>query len=750
MTRGPAKLLKPSTPGVRPEVATPLALLGLVTYLLLFGNAYYSPDTHLIINWAMLAGIVILCLLPIRRHPVQRFLVVLLSAYLSLRYIVWRGTETLIYTGPADFVGMSLLFGAEFYSIAIHIFGLFINCWPLRSPILPLPQDPDRLPTVDVFIPTYDEPDEIIRVTVTAALQMDYPEGKLQVYIMDDGGTADKRNHPAHGAEAWERHYRLRRMAQELGAHYLTREHNTHAKAGNINHALKATGGDIILVLDCDHVPTRDMLQNTVGHFLADEKLFLVQTPHFFINPTPVEKSLPVKHRLSFENDMFYRVIQPGLNNWNGSFFCGSAALLRRKCLLEVGGIAGQTITEDAETAVELHARGYNSVYIQHPMVCGLSPESYDDYVIQRTRWAQGMLQILLLSNPLFKRGLSLPQRICYANSCTFWMFGIARLIYFIAPASYLLFDLNIYNASLSLILTYAIPYLISIFFVMDYLYGEARQPFFSEIYESVQSMFLMPAVISVMLNPRKPAFKVTPKGQSMDSDFLNPNAAAFFLVLIVNIVALAATGPRWYYEPLYRDVTIITGFWCIYNTLIALISLGAFWERRQIRQFHRIDVDEPGSVYVPHANREFPCRLVNLSFTGLRIEFEGDVDVRQGENVLIRVKDSGGRPYEFKVTVRMRQQFGNRLSLGLEFVMDAATYRQAVQFVYGDSGRWARMWHHTNKLSEGLYLIGIFVIMGVRGLTMNALNLLRTLMAPPVRLMINARKALAHNTTKS
>ena len=195
-------------------------------------------------------------------------------------------------------------------------------------------------------------------------------------------------------------------MAAALGIGYLTRETNQQAKAGNINHALQYTDGDLVLVLDCDHVPTRDILQNTVGQFLADPKLFLVQTPHFFINPTPVEKNLEGRAIPSGESDMFYRRIHPALNFWNASYFCGSAALLRRKYLMEVGGICGTTITEDAETAFQLHSRGYNSVYVNNPMVCGLSPESYDDYVTQRSRWAQGMVQLVMLNNPLTTKGL--------------------------------------------------------------------------------------------------------------------------------------------------------------------------------------------------------------------------------------------------------------------------------------------------------------------------------------------------------
>ena len=119
-----------------------------------------------------------------------------------------------------------------------------------------------------------------------------------------------------------------------------------------------------------------------------------MQTPHFFLNPDPVERNLDTFDRMPSENEMFYSVIQKGLDGYNASFFCGSAAVLRRKHIMEIGGIQGETITEDAETALELHARGYHSAYVARPMVAGLSPETFSGFIVQRMRWAQGMAQI--------------------------------------------------------------------------------------------------------------------------------------------------------------------------------------------------------------------------------------------------------------------------------------------------------------------------------------------------------------------
>ena len=516
-----------------------LVFTAILLYLVLFSQNYFNITHQVAIGWGALLLLAVLYKLRIFQRQPWRLVFMLLAGYLAIRYIMWRSLQSLIYTGPIDFIGMALLYLAEIYGFILLFLGIFINLWPVTGRSTILPKDATDLPVVDVFIPTYNESDDTIRVTTIAATQMQYPQDRLRIHICDDGRTLNKRGQPESMEAAWERHYRLRRMARELGVNYLTRETNHNAKAGNLNHALNHTDGELVLVLDCDHVPTTDMLRRTAGYFLADPKLFLVQTPHFFINPTPVEKNLVGIGNPNDENDMFYRTIHPAMDFWNASYFCGSAALLRRSHLMEVGGICGKTITEDAETAFLLHSKGYNSVYVERPMVCGLSPENYDSYELQRTRWTQGMLQMFIMNNPLFEPGLSWSQRICYFSSCFYWFFGLARFFYFIAPALFLIFGLKIYHASGQQFVAFILPYVLSIPIIMNFIYSKARQPFFSEIYESIQAIFLIPAIISVIINPYKPSFKVTPKGQIQDNMSLNPHAIMLFIIIWINVIAL-------------------------------------------------------------------------------------------------------------------------------------------------------------------------------------------------------------------
>ncbi|SQC07877.1 cellulose synthase catalytic subunit [Klebsiella pneumoniae] len=67
--------------------------------------------------------------------------------------------------------------------------------------------------------------------------------------------------------------------------HYIARTSHEHAKAGNINNALKYAKGEFVSIFDCDHVPTRSFLQMTMGWFLKEKELAMMQTPHHFFSP---------------------------------------------------------------------------------------------------------------------------------------------------------------------------------------------------------------------------------------------------------------------------------------------------------------------------------------------------------------------------------------------------------------------------------------------------------------------------------
>ncbi|MEF3169223.1 MAG: UDP-forming cellulose synthase catalytic subunit, partial [Deltaproteobacteria bacterium] len=533
--------------------------------------------------WLAYGSLLILILLRrvAQRYRLLRLTFLVIASFLTARYFVWRVTETLGYNGPFSFIAALLLFIAELYSITVYFLGIFVNLSPLRRQSVPLPKDPDRLPTVDVYIPSYNEDPELLETTLLGALNMRYPADKYKVYLLDDGGTDEQCNNPdpdkASAARA--RRARLQKLCADIGAHYLTRERNEHAKAGNLNAALKHTHGDLIVIFDADHTPTVDFLERTVGPFVANPRLFLVQTPHFFISPDPVERNLKLFSYMPGENEMFYDVIQHGLDFWEASFFCGSAAILRRKALEEAGGFACSTVTEDAETALSLHALGWQSAYINHPMVAGLQPETYTGFITQRMRWAQGMLQVLLFKNPLRQKGLALWQRLAYFNSIFFWFFPFARAVFLLAPSFFLIFGLQIYDANLKNFLAYAMPHLLAVVMVADLLFGRVRWAFISELYEMAQFFYSLGAIVRILRNPRTVSFAVTPKGERLDEEFITSLARPFYVFLMITSISIGMGVWRLIYQPQQLNATLITLGWEVFNGVLLCGVIGAMVE---------------------------------------------------------------------------------------------------------------------------------------------------------------------------
>ncbi|WP_313621318.1 UDP-forming cellulose synthase catalytic subunit, partial [Pantoea septica] len=439
-----------------------------------------------------LISILMMFLLGFSKSRKITVVMVILSALMSTRYIWWRTTETLHFNSETEAILGIGLYLAEIYVWLILILGFLQTTWPLKRTIEPLPDDVTLWPTVDVYVPTYNESLDVVRDTVLAAQCIDYPRDKLKVYLLDDGKRPE-----------------FAVFAADVGVGYITRDDNSHAKAGNLNHAMKITKGELICVFDCDHVATRTFLQATVGPFLSDPKLALLQTPHYFYSPDPFERNLRAARTIPNEGALFYGPVQQGNDNWNATFFCGSCAVIRRVALEEIGGFAVETVTEDAHTALKMQRRGWGSAFLAIPLAAGLATERLGLHVVQRTRWARGMTQIFRVDNPLLGRGLKWQQRLCYLNAMLHFQFGLPRVVFLTAPLAYLLFNLNIIHSSASLIFAYVLPHLVMSLYVNSRMNGRFRYTFWGEIYETVMCFHLVIPTLLTLLSPRHGKFNV-------------------------------------------------------------------------------------------------------------------------------------------------------------------------------------------------------------------------------------------------
>ena len=518
-------------------------------------------------------------------RAVTLFLVVL-SLAVSLRYIFWRVTETLDFPTPLElFLGTGLAL-AEVYAITVLVLGYVQSVWPLNRRPMPLPDDPEVWPTVDVYIPTYNEPMSVVRATVLAAMAIDWPRDKMRVWLLDDG-----------------RREEFRDFAEACGCGYITRKNNLHAKAGNLNNAMKQTDGEFICIFDCDHIPTRAFLQMTMGWLVAEPNLALVQTPHHFYSPDPFQRNLAAGTRVPAEGNMFYGLVQDGNDYWNACFFCGSCAVLRRSALEEIGGIAVETVTEDAHTMLKLHRRGWDSAYLKLPLAAGLATERLMLHIGQRIRWARGMIQILRIDNPLFGRGLTIGQRLCYLQAMGHFLFAIPRLVFLTSPLAYLLLGQNIISASPLAITAYALPHIFHSVATNSRVQQQWRHSFWSEIYETVLALFLVRVTLVTIASPRRGKFNVTAKGGLLENGFFDlsavyPNLILAFL-LIAGVVRGIVTLTVFKTETLIFQALLLNTIWASLSLLVVLAALAVGRETRQIRSRARIAATVPVAVYM-------------------------------------------------------------------------------------------------------------------------------------------------------
>ncbi len=332
------------------------------------------------------------------RHPRLLHLLATTALCWSTVYVAWR-------IGWSWHGSEPILWGALLATELYGLWNLAMLAWLTWEVALPKRPSATLGRRVDIYICTYDEPSSVLEATLAGCAKIAYPH---TTWLLDDGARPE-----------------MSELARAWGANYMTRPDKSHAKAGNINHALPLTEGELVLVLDADHVPLPDALDTLVGYF-DDPKVALVQTPHDFSNHDSIQHYDLGRH----EQSVFFSAICPGKDRHNAAFWCGSGALIRREALLSVGGVATDTIAEDFHTTIKLHREGWRTRYDDHVVVQGRAPHDLASYLLQRDRWARGNLSVFATpESPLRVRGLTVSQRLSYFASLTAYLAGPVRLV---------------------------------------------------------------------------------------------------------------------------------------------------------------------------------------------------------------------------------------------------------------------------------------------------------------------------------
>ncbi len=605
-----------------------------------------------------------------RRRTWTRAIACAFVLAVALRYLWWRYHDTVL-PYPDDgltFYWVWFLFIVEALAFTeIVLFLLTMSRYVDRSTEADrletafAAQPEDDWPSVDVFIPTYDEPIDVLERSIVGALALDYPKHKFKVYVLDD-----KRRD-------W-----LRRYCEEKGAVHVTRPDNLHAKAGNMNHGLKVSRGELVAIFDADFVPYRRFLRRTVP-FFRDPTIGIVQTPQHFFNKDPVQSNLGLERLWPDEQRLFFDEMAASRDAWDVSFCCGSCSISRRRAIEAIGGIPTESITEDLLTTLAMLNKGFKTRYLNERLSMGLAAENLRGYLFSAVAGAGvGFRPCTCATDPVRGPGLDLFQRIMFLPLSWVTQY-VVRFSLLIVPPIYLWTGAApFYFTSIFEIIYYQLPVLLSYAFFMRWITPTRYLPVLSTAVGAFSTFRLLPTVIATLIRPFGTPFRVTPKGSAAEQTAFD----AYTFSCVATLIALTAMGiivnlvPEWS-TILKGGFSVVAMYWAAVNIVVLFIAaLICFEKPRPL--LDSFFVGEPAQAHF--GERVIPGRLASLSLESGVMEFRQALPVAAGDELVI---EAAGFPRFLSRVEKTSQQGDGPVSIEFKHSLDAAARDRLIVKLY-------------------------------------------------------------------
>lgn len=559
-----------------------------------------------------------------QRKILRRFIALVYIAAM-LVYLVWRFTII-----NESSLTLSLTYYLAEWMGFILALTLIFSGWNYhyRSPAPP----EDNL-TVDVLIPVYREPLAVIRRTLIAAKNIEYPH---QTFVLDDG----------------QRH-EVKELADELNIAYLSRSDNIGAKAGNLNFGLQHSGADFVAVFDADHIAQPHALHVMLG-FFKEKNVAMVQSPQDYYNTDAFQYMNPKKRPgLWHDQSWFYNIAQSSKDTYNAASCVGTGVIYRRAALDVIGGIPSDTVTEDIHTSLKLHKKEFKAIFLGESIAYGIAAADLDEYYKTRLRWAHGNLATLKTENIFTCKGLTFKQRLAYLSLGLIYLEGWQQLLLFMVPiialtAGWAPFEITPINVSVVLIFP-----ILTTLLLQEYGAGLSRY-WTNEIF--AMARWPIHIMASLALVGKKLSWRTSAKNIQgrVNWRLMSPQ----IILLSLNLIALAiafgklqgnyAVGPLGQFvitmmslelttavtqldwnasmtEGYSIDLVAVAGFWALFNTLRAICFVWkAIVNARNSHPFFRFSLpfpvsfpDHPGEHAVTEQIAEDWIRLKSMSQDG-------------------------------------------------------------------------------------------------------------------------------------
>lgn len=489
--------------------------------------------------------------------------------------------------------------------------------------------------SVDVFFPTYDEDVDLVRLSLRDAAKIRYPHDiNIKIHVLDDG------NRPQMKQLAHEMGCNYITRDNNIGFKAGNMRNAMEQTSGDFILICDADTRPFPTILENTLGYFRDpnvaWVQTPQWFFDLPEGRRLPESLAQRFGVAGRRIGLAVERIFGqvrvgedpFVNDpkLFYDVILRRRNWANASFCCGAGSIHRREAVMqaalrqfskeieklaesrseklrkfsgedEANGVVQLMlqqkiahekeftpykfhVSEDIYTSIELHSdtqRNWKSVL--HPNIESkmLSPQDLQTWMVQRFKYAGGTLDIALHDDLLFRKGLSVPQRMMYASTVWSYFGGLWNIVFLTAPLVFLFFAVAPVSAYSIDFYKHIFPFLFmtEVGFMLAFWGISGRKAKYS--YLSFFPVNLK--AIWTVLRGKKISFPVTSK-ERQDGNFIGlvwPQTT----VMILTIIGITTAWTRYGLGNPNFDLAglVINTFWGMVN-IIALsgIIMAAFW----------------------------------------------------------------------------------------------------------------------------------------------------------------------------
>ena len=615
-----------------------------------------------------------------------RAVIITASFIFALRYIFWRLFYTLNLSTTTTAIISVLILALEIFAWIMPYFNLFMTIkrkhrhqeadyWEVSV------KAGEYVPGVDILIPTYNESVPILRRTIIGCQGIDYPHKK--VYLLDDSEREE-----------------VKQLAQQLGCEYIARTEHQHAKAGNLNHALKLTNNELIAVFDADFVPSSNFLTRTVG-FFQKPRLALLQTHQHFYNEDVIARNLGLGDVIGHPIEEFSARLNQPMRDYHNSVMCfGSSFVIRRSALERVGGFFTESITEDYFTGIKLLAKKYHINYLNERLSAGLVPENIPALFNQRMRWAKGTIQGFFVSaNPLTIKGLNLWQRLIYTTGIIHWLTNVTLAVFILALPALFMLKMPPFVMEFQQWLAFFLPYLIFEFCIFYWLSDRASSKIVIDIYSFIMCFPIAIAIIQTLLKPFAGGFKVTQKGiVNQYSIFRWKLGIPLIYALTISFSGLILffhllINPELKSE-LINNLNLIYSsmeiglFWTIYYLILLSLCLLALIDKSQLDYYPWLAIKT--QVQLTIDGQKIKGYSHCLSESGAKVSFANDyslVNIKHDQIVEMQIQELN---LKLKAVIQKTNFTKKQVDLQLEYLpLDLEEYRQLIDYLFCQPNRW-------------------------------------------------------------